>query len=208
MNQNVNDMEAEIWKDIVGYEGRYKVSSLGKVLSLRYCGSDKSHLLSPNPDHKGYLMIYLSKNGETKTFHIHRLVAKAFIPNPNNLPQVNHKDENKQNNSVENLEWCDGIYNINYGTGIKRRTETAKKSDAHILHIKKLHNANKIPILMIDKNTKGIIKRYDCGQAAADELHISKSSIYQVCKGRRKTVGGYMWKYEHLVGTTDKPKED
>lgn len=203
-------MEAnkEIWKDIAGYEGLYQISSFGNVLSLKYCGSNKSHLLAPNPDHKGYLMVYLNKRGKRKTLKIHRLVASAFIPNTNNLPQVNHKDENKQNNCVENLEWCDGMYNVNYGTGIERRVKTARTSIAHIAHMKKLHEPNKIAICMIDPTTKEIIRHFDCGQTASNELHINKSSIYQVCKGIRETAGGYIWRYEHLVGTTYKPKED
>ena len=182
------EADKEIWKDIEGYEGLYKVSSYGNVLSLKYCGSNRKHLLAPNPDHKGYLMVYLSKRGKTKTF---------------NLPQVNHKDENKQNNHAENLEWCDCAYNINYGTANKRRVETIKKSEWQPPHLEKLHSKNRIPVLMIHPLTGNVLKRYKCGQEAAKENNINKSSIYQVCKHIRKTAGGYVWRYEHLLGTID-----
>ena len=148
-------------------------------------------------------MAHLSKRGKTKTFKIHRLVASAFIPNPNNLPQVNHKDENKQNNHAENLEWCDCAYNVNYGTANERRVETIKKSGWQPAHLEKLHSKNRIPVLMIHPITGNVLKRYKCGQEAAKENNINKSSIYQVCKHIRKTAGGYIWSYEHLFGTNN-----
>jgi len=121
----------EIWKDISGYEGLYQVSNLGRVRSL----DRLSHYIrNGNPEAKlfkgrimkqshttdGYLMIYLRKGGKDKYYSVHRLVAQAFIPNPENLPFVNHKDEVKDNNCVDNLEWCTHIYNCNYGTAIER----------------------------------------------------------------------------------------
>lgn len=197
------EADKEIWKDVEGYEGLYKVSSYGNVLSLKYCGSNRKHLLAQNPDHKGYLMVYLSKRGKRKTFKVHRLVASAFIPNPNNLPQVNHKDENKQNNHADNLEWCDSAYNVNYGTANNRRVETIKNSGWQSEHMEKLHAKNRIPVLMIHPLTGDVLKRYKCGQEAAIENNINKSSIYQVCKRIRKTAGGYIWRYEHLLGKCD-----
>jgi hypothetical protein len=203
ITQKSMEADKEIWKEVDGYEGLYKVSSYGNVLSLKYCGSNRKHLLAPNPDHKGYLMVYLSKRGKRKTFKVHRLVASAFIPNPHNLPQVNHKDENKQNNHADNLEWCDSAYNVNYGTANNRRVETIKKSGWQPEHMEKLHAKNRIPVLMIHPQTGNVLKRYKCGQEAAIENNINKSSIYQVCKHIRKTAGGYIWRYEHLLGKTD-----
>lgn len=121
----------EIWKDIAGYEGLYQVSNLGRVKSLdrtvQYFRNGKletkifkSKIMKQNYTSAGYLMIYLRKDGKDKYNAVHRLVAQAFIPNPNNLPCVNHKDEVKDNNSVNNLEWCTHIYNCNYGTAIER----------------------------------------------------------------------------------------
>lgn len=101
----------EIFKDIEGYEGIYQVSNLGNVKSLRF---GKEKILKPVKDGKKYLCVILYKQGKHKQYKIHRLVAQAFIPNSQNLPQINHKDEDKTNNQVNNLEWCDCQYNIDY----------------------------------------------------------------------------------------------
>ena len=110
-------MENEIWKDIKGYEGIYQVSNLGRVYNCRY-----NRLLStPTNRKKKYVDVALNKNGVAKSYKVHRLVAEAFIPNPNNLPFVNHKDENPSNNCVDNLEWCTNEYNLNYGNAHKKQ---------------------------------------------------------------------------------------
>ena len=109
----------EIWKDILGYEGLYQVSSYGRIKSLsrkRNNGLDKTIILKENINNKGYKRINLHKNKKMKSYLVHRLVAQAFIPNPNNYPIINHKDENPSNNHVSNLEWCTYKYNNNYGT--------------------------------------------------------------------------------------------
>lgn len=103
----------EVWKDCKGYEGFYQVSNLGRVWSVR-----SQSYLTGCPDKDGYLRVNLTaKNGKTKTEKIHRLTAIAFIPNPTGLPVVNHKDQNKQNNNINNLEWCDIRYNNIYSVG-------------------------------------------------------------------------------------------
>ena len=108
--------EREIWRDVVGFEGLYKVSNLGNVKSLNYNRTGKEKLMKPQTDGHGYLQVMLYKDGKYKIKKIHRLVAEAFIPNPDNLPCVNHKDENKTNNKEFNLEFCTYEYNNNYGT--------------------------------------------------------------------------------------------
>lgn len=118
----------EVWKDIIGYEGVYQVSSHGRIRSLdRYVGHRffPGKIFSPNPNRYGYVRVQLTNNGETKSFAVHRLVAAAFLDNPNGFPQINHKDENKSNNHVDNLEWCTAEYNINYG----HRTEKMSHSN-------------------------------------------------------------------------------
>lgn len=114
-------MVEEIWKDVSGFEGLYQVSDLGNVRSLKKNFEGK--ILNYYRSRDGYYYYSLRKNNRSYAIAMHRLIAKAFIPNPNSLPQVNHKDENKINNIIENLEWCDRKYNINYGTGHARSTE-------------------------------------------------------------------------------------
>lgn len=116
-------MSEEIWKDIKGYEGIYQVSNLGRVKSLPRFHKTKNgyyskvKILTPIKNDRGYLLVGLSKEWKKQKIFVHRLVAEAFIPNPNNLPQVNHINEfEKDNNCVENLEWCSCKYNCNYGT--------------------------------------------------------------------------------------------
>ena len=111
----------EIWKDVVGYEGIYKVSNFGNVYSIK-----NKKRLKPYKNSCNYKRVNLWLNGRGENAVIHRLVAKAFIPNPLNLPQVNHKDENKANNYVDNLEWCTASYNCNYGTRIERFSKKLK----------------------------------------------------------------------------------
>ena len=103
----------EEWRDIQGYEGLYMVSNLGRVKSLNYHRTGKERIMKPSDNGHGYLFVVLCKDGKDKNCRINRLVAQAFLPNPDNLPEVNHKDENKYNNCVENLEWCDRSYNVN-----------------------------------------------------------------------------------------------
>ena len=101
----------EIWRDIEGYEGLYQVSNLGRVRSLNYKRTGKVQNMKLGTYPNGYKMVDLKKNNKRKAHLVHRLVAKAFIPNPNQLCEVNHKDEDKANNTVDNLEWCSHIYN-------------------------------------------------------------------------------------------------
>lgn len=112
-------MKKEEWKIIDEYPN-YMVSNLGRVKSLNYMKSGKEKILKCWVKKDGYIQIRLNKYGKGKKYYVHRLVAEAFIPNPNNLPEVNHKSEIKTQNNVENLEWCDRKYNMNYGTHPKK----------------------------------------------------------------------------------------
>ena len=111
----------EKWKHIAGYEGLYLVSNLGRVRNAE-------KVLKPTLNSKGYERVGLHKNGRLKTVYVHRLVAEAFVPNPEKLPQVNHKDENKRNNHADNLEWCTPLYNNTYGKKNERANETRRKN--------------------------------------------------------------------------------
>lgn len=119
-------MNKEIWKDIKGYEGLYQISNFGNVKSLPKCAGRskrKEKLITAHLDKDGYLRVSLCKNNKVSYKGIHKLIAEAFIPNLNNYNQINHKDENKVNNNIDNLEWCDCKYNINYGTRTARATQ-------------------------------------------------------------------------------------
>ena len=114
-------MIEKIWKLIIGYENLYKINNYGEVLSLR-----SNKILKPNNNGIGYFIIQLCKNGKRKNYLIHRLVAEHFLDNPNNLPEVNHKDEDKSNNFVNNLEWCKHKYNMNYKQ-LQKRQQISKE---------------------------------------------------------------------------------
>lgn len=109
-------------KDIKGYEGIYAITSCGRVWSYR-----SKKFLKPRPDRDGYLRVNLKLNGKEKTIHIHRLVAETYLPNPDNLPQINHKDEVKSHNWINNLEWCTASYNVNYGARNQKMIDSRKK---------------------------------------------------------------------------------
>ena len=113
----------EEWKEIPGYEGLYEVSNMGNVRNVR-----RNTLLRLSKDCYGYTQVSLYKNSIRTGLRVHRLVAQAFLSNPDNLPQVNHKDEDKSNNRVDNLEWCDSKYNLNYGTARIRSRNTNIKN--------------------------------------------------------------------------------
>lgn len=186
-------MKKEIWKAVKGYEGWYEVSNLGRVRSVErivYYSNNKiylckSRIRKPNKVRGGYLTCDLWKNSKHKTFAVHRLVAQAFLPNPDNLPQVNHRDEDKTNNHVSNLEWCDGKYNVNYGTAIQRSAEKRLNSP-------KLSK----PVLQLDLETNQIIAEYPSARGAERQLKISNSSISKCCMGKYKTAYGYKWRYK------------
>lgn len=177
---------------VKGYEN-YIVNEDGTIYSLF-----TNKILKPNITKTGYYTVELFNNFGSKRMTIHRLVAKAFIPNPFNLPQVNHKDENKANNSVDNLEWCTAKENMNYGTAKMRRTKS-KKWFYETERIKETARKNgKIvckKVVQLSKNYE-FIASYDSVKQAATLLKINASHISECCKGLYKTAGGYVWKYK------------
>lgn len=146
-----------MWKDVVGYEGLYTVNEFGDVKSTPRNGTKNGgKILNKCINSYGYVTANLTVKGKCKRVAVHRVVAEAFIPNPLNLPCVNHKDENKQNNHVENLEWCTYKYNSNYGTGIERRISNSKYVYKQIM----VENLQTNEILYF-KDTKDILKHFN-----------------------------------------------
>ena len=157
-------------KDVVGYEGLYAVTSCGRVWSYK-----NKKFLEPQCDKNGYLYVNLYKNGKRKHICVHRLVAEAYIPNLDNLPQINHKDECKTNNCLQNLEWCDAKYNSNYGSRIDR-----------------ISTSNKKPILQLDLDGN-FVREWASATDVGKEV---QSNICHCLKGKLPKAYGYKWVYK------------
>ena len=163
------------WTPVVEYENTYEVSVFGEVRRIK-----TGKILKPKIEKNGYVRIRLSQNGIAKSKLLHRIVAKAFIPNPLNHNTVNHKDEKKQNNKMDNLEWVSMSYQNSYGVGAICRNKFKEK-----------------PVNQYDLNGN-FIKRWNSIKEVAESKGLNPSSIVCVCKGKRryKSTGGYMFKYE------------
>lgn len=183
----------EIWKDIVDYEGYYQVSNLGRVRSLdRFVGKEtmqlkKGKIRQAAKDKYGYLSLILHKNGIAKNHFVHRLVAEAFIPNPDNKPQVDHINTNKEDNRVENLRWSTCLENINNEISKTKRKQTSKKGS---------ESPYSIIILQYNKNGE-LIKEWGSIKEAASYLNKSNSLIIKCCKGKLPYAYGYKWSYKN-----------
>ena len=180
----------EIWKDIEGYEGLYQVSSLGRVKSLsrrdRLNRVIQEKILKPQLHRTGYLQVILCKEGKRRSYLVHRLVAETFIDNPEDKSQVNHKDEDKTNNKVENLEWMTARENTNYGT----RNERSGKSQTNDKKRSK-------PIYGINIKTNERIEFPSTAEARRNGF--DQGNIVHCLKGRCKSHKGYKWFYEEGV---------
>lgn len=163
----------EIWKPIAleVFRTRYEVSNLGRVKSIGGYNTCKRGVLTPMIDKSGYEHVRLFNNGITKDVSVHRLVALTFLPNPDNLGYVNHKDENPRNNRADNLEWCTNSYNLIYSVGV-----------------------------VVEQYSKEghLIKVFNSIADASRELNIPTTNISKCCKGLRKSAGNFIWKYGQL----------
>lgn len=164
---------SEEWKEIKDYEN-YEISNLGRVRNKK-----TGRILKPGKTRKGYLRVGLWKNGIKKLISVHRLAALAFLSNPNNYPEINHKDEDKTNNTVDNLEWCTREYNNNYGTRTQRFIEKKNK-----------------PVLQFDR-LGNFIKEWASATKVYEELGVHQGNISLCCSGNRSSAGGYVWRYKN-----------
>ena len=179
----------EIWKPIKGYEGLYEVSNLGKIKTLsRYIRNRKmpEKIKKLDKSKYGYLRVELSNNRIRRKYFVHRLVAEAFISNKNNLPCINHKDENKNNNIVSNLEWCDYLYNNLYNNK---------------------HKKNWVKVKQLDKNNN-IINIFESITEASKKTNIIQCEISNCLHNRQKTAGGYYWQYYEINKEEEKKVEE
>ena len=159
--------------------------------------SEKTHkYLKPAYTKTGYASVELFNADGSKRLLVHRLVARAFIPNPLNLPQVNHIDEDPRNNSVDNLEWCTAKYNMNYGNGAKTRHANINYSEPiYKVVARENGKAVSIPVTMYDKSGN-TLKSFESAKEASRQTGISQCNILRVARGDRKTAGGYIWRRE------------
>ncbi len=180
----------EVWKDIKGYEGLYQVSNLGRVKSLERFKDNNGgkvkvseRIMRISVDTVGYNIICLTKNSKRKTHKIHRLVAEAFIPNLENKREVNHKDGNKQNNNVKNLEWATRKENMRHAY------KTGLNGGEHFFN-----NSTAKAVKQYDANME-CIATYKSTAEASRKTGICQGNICYCCNGKRPTAGGYVWKY-------------
>ena len=195
----------EVWKDIVGYEGLYQVSNLGRVKSLpraRKCYADrqyisKERILKGRPNSKGYLRVQLKNGGKLERRFLHRLVAEAFIPNPSNKKEVNHIDCVPTNNTAENLEWTTHQENILWAVRCGRfKHLKEERSKLGKLLIEKAREAVKRKVCLINENGD-VIKVYNTLTEACKEYRLDNGSLTKCCQGKQKTCGGYRWRYDN-----------
>ena len=171
----------EVWKDVVGYEGLYQVSNFGNVMSLNYRNYGYPKQLTPKCNSKGRLWVLLYGHGLKKHFLVHRLVATAFVPNPDNLPEINHKDENPKNNHEDNLEWCTRAYNVKYFFDRHHSCHRSGKQKSFAI---------------VQETTDGeFVRLWDNSKQIKDVLGWSDWSISECCRGNRKTAYGFIWRY-------------
>lgn len=186
------------WRPVKDYEGLYEVSNLGQVRSLNYKGNGYIRELKTHPNNRGYLTLLLTKDSTSSRKLVHRLVAEAFIPNPENKLEVNHIDGNKANNSVNNLEWATRQENNVHALNTGLRTALAGKHASfygkrHTEQTRKKMSQNSVYSKRIRCIETGDI--YKSIQEASNITGVNRNSISAVCRGKYKTAGGYRWEY-------------
>lgn len=202
----------EVWKQIEDYEGLYEVSNLGNVRSVTHVDyfysakgilvsrMKRGKILGPS-DSQGYKRVHLSKGGIVRICTTHRLVAKAFIPNPNNCPEVNHLNGIRSDNRVENLEWCTKSQNIRHCYDVLKR-----KISPNVINVFGGDHPASTPILQYDLNGN-FIREWPSAIEIQRALNVNSPNIIACCRGKQQTSGGFSWKHKYERKIRQKPKQ-
>lgn len=220
--QQIQDYPGEIWKDIPGYRGLYQVSNFGRIKSFpkyrtRYYQTERI-LKQRNCENNPYYNVVLYKDRVGKSFRVHRLIAEAFIPNPENKPCIDHINTIPTDNRIENLRWATLKENANNPITVSKFKELSAGENNYFYgkelsaeHREKMSSAKKgklngnrsVPVIQIDPITDAQIKEYLSAQEAERQTGVSQPNIISVCKGKRPKAGGFKWKYKNNNHATD-----
>lgn len=210
LNNCVADLEGEVWEVInhpsIGRFDNYAISNYGRVKILNYRKIGRERIMKQSKSKNGYFKVVLCrKNEKRKTFSVHRLVALMFIPNPENLPCVNHKSEVKSENQASNLEWCSVSYNLMYNDGAKKRAQTRKNSTVWMETMAKVNAKRSKKVYQYTKNGLELVSVYVSTREAERQTGFYSGHICACCNGKRnrKTAYGFIWSYEPLPNTSN-----
>lgn len=192
-NLSLEDLPGEVWKDVVGYEGLYQVSNLGRVkmlsrnvLANKSVRTIKEHIITQHISQKGYLYVCLWDNNKGKKVYVHKIVLSSFLRGKGIGEECNHLNENRTDNRLNNLEWCSHKYNINYGERTKKHSKSMKN-----------HKSLSVPVIQLSLNNE-YIAEYPSLREAGRVMNRSFTSIKECCKGRCKSAFGFKWMYKQI----------
>lgn len=181
----VQDLPDELWKSVLNFEGLYLISNCGRVKAINFNNEKHSQLIKPSVSKKGYLRVRINKNNKRYTLNVHRMVATAFIPNPENKPQINHRDGNKKNNFFDNLEWATNQENQDH----------ARANGLILPPPRGYDNSCSMEVLQYNKYTLELIQKWGSISEASRALKIPTTNISKSSSRKRMIAGGFIWRY-------------